>query len=61
MLLNLAEDVKVENKMVKRGIMPMLIKCLDHTASPNLILASVTFLWKLSVIAENKEALVRIF
>uniref|UniRef100_A0A914CMF9 Kinesin-associated protein 3 n=1 Tax=Acrobeloides nanus TaxID=290746 RepID=A0A914CMF9_9BILA len=57
LLLNLAEDIKVENKMVKRGVIPMLIKCLDHMASENLILAAVTFLWKLSVFMENKDAL----
>ena len=56
LLTNLADDLRVENKMVKRGILSILIKCLDHTHT-NLIMAAVQFLWKLSVFIENKDAM----
>uniref|UniRef100_A0A7E4ZWP1 Kinesin-associated protein n=1 Tax=Panagrellus redivivus TaxID=6233 RepID=A0A7E4ZWP1_PANRE len=56
LLQNLAEDVRVENKMVKRGILPMLIKCLEHS-SVELQVAAVNFMWKLSIFVENKDAM----
>uniref|UniRef100_A0A914ZHC8 Kinesin-associated protein n=1 Tax=Panagrolaimus superbus TaxID=310955 RepID=A0A914ZHC8_9BILA len=55
-LINLADDLRVENKMVKRGILTILIKCLDH-GTPNLMVSAITFLWKLSVFVENKDAM----
>ncbi|CAD5226876.1 unnamed protein product [Bursaphelenchus xylophilus] len=54
-LLNLSNDVKVEAKMVKRGVIPLLIKCVD--ADLYLAKASLAFLWKLSVFNENKQAM----
>ncbi|KAE9549849.1 hypothetical protein FO519_006935 [Halicephalobus sp. NKZ332] len=53
-LMNLADDIKVEIKMIKRGILQILLKCLEHSTI-NLQTATVTFLWKLSVFVENKE------
>ncbi|KAH7726541.1 cation diffusion facilitator family transporter containing protein [Aphelenchoides avenae] len=56
-LLNLADDIKVEHKMIKRGMIPILVKCLDHVASASLLKTTVTFVWKLSVFSENKDAM----
>uniref|UniRef100_A0AC35G9C6 Kinesin-associated protein n=1 Tax=Panagrolaimus sp. PS1159 TaxID=55785 RepID=A0AC35G9C6_9BILA len=56
-LINLADDLKVENKMVKRGILPILIKCLEH-GNVNLQISAATFLWKLSIFLENKDAMI---
>jgi len=55
-LLNLAEDLKIEVKMVKRGIIPILLRCLDHNTSAALLKATVNFIWKLSVL-ENRKVL----
>ena len=53
-LLNLAEDTKVEKKMKKRKIIPQLIRLLDRR---NLELRhlAVMFLKKLSIFVENKD------
>lgn len=53
-LLNLANDIQVEAKMVQKGIMQLLFKALEHD-SPKLLLVSIKFLWKLSQIAENQQ------
>ena len=55
-LFNLAEDVTVERKMVKRGLVGLLEGCLNHTHGDLLILA-VTFLKKLAIYEENKDAI----
>ena len=54
LLLNLAEDLKTEEKMKKKGIIRLLISVLNRT-NPELLILVVSFLKKLSVIAENKE------
>ncbi|KAF0305674.1 Kinesin-associated protein 3 [Amphibalanus amphitrite] len=54
LLLNLAEDVKTEEKMRRRGVVPLLCRCLDRD-SADLLLLVVTFLKKLSVYVENKD------
>uniref|UniRef100_A0A1I7XMF8 Kinesin-associated protein 3 n=1 Tax=Heterorhabditis bacteriophora TaxID=37862 RepID=A0A1I7XMF8_HETBA len=54
LLINLAHDVSVELKMVRRDIVPMLLKCLDYRDSRELILVTVQFLLKLSIFEENK-------
>ena len=56
MLLNLAEDTAIERKMKKRNIVAYLAKALDRQNVELLILA-VTFLKKLSVFRENKDAM----
>jgi hypothetical protein len=56
-LLNLADDIRVEHKMVKRGMLQFLTKCLDHVASPFLLKTTVQFLWKLSAFRENKDVM----
>ncbi|OWZ19116.1 Kinesin [Phytophthora megakarya] len=59
MLLNLAEDIHTERKMVKRKIVLFLIKLLDRVA-PDLVILTITFLKKLSIFEENKEAMVEL-
>ncbi len=53
LLLNLAEDPKVEEKMRKKHVVQLLIAVLDRSNDELLILA-VSFLKKLSIYVENK-------
>jgi hypothetical protein len=57
-LLNLAEDVAIEKKMVNRSINQYLCEYLDRTAEDPLLVA-LTFLKKLSIFEENKEKMVQ--
>ena len=57
LLLNLAEDVKTEEKMRRKGVLPLLCRCLERD-SADLLLLVVTFLKKLSVYVENKDDMV---
>ena len=56
MLLNLSEDPSVERKMKKRNISAYLCKMLERR-SVDLLVLSVTFLKKLSIYRENKDAM----
>ncbi|KUF92298.1 polyamine oxidase 4 [Phytophthora nicotianae] len=58
-LLNLAEDIHTERKMVKRKIVVFLTKMLDRVA-PDLVILTITFLKKLSIFEENKDAMVEL-
>lgn len=59
LLMNLAEDVKVEFKMVNREIVALLSKCIiDKHSNTDLLIAATQFLLKLSVFADNKDAMV---
>ena len=58
LLLNLAEDLKVELKMRNKAIIIQLIHALDRDNNDLLILV-VSFLKKLSVFVENKNDIVR--
>ncbi|KAI9207591.1 kinesin-associated protein-domain-containing protein [Polychytrium aggregatum] len=58
LLLNLAEDLKIEVKMVKRGIIKYLILMLDRT-TPELLILVVTFLKKMSIFRENKDEMMQ--
>ena len=58
LLLNLAEDLKVEMKMKNKSIIPMLVRTLDRNNHELLILV-VSFLKKLSIFVENKNDMVR--
>ncbi len=63
-LLNLAEDVNIELKMVNRAIISYLVRTLerrnpDRELLDDLHLLAVTFLKKLSVFRENKAEMVR--
>ncbi|XP_067001099.1 kinesin-associated protein 3 isoform X3 [Anabrus simplex] len=54
LLLNMAENTKVEDKMRKKNICGMLAKTLDRD-NPNLLHLVVTFLRKLSLFRENVD------
>ncbi|XP_022237019.1 kinesin-associated protein 3-like [Limulus polyphemus] len=54
LLLNIAEDTKVELKMVNRGIVSLLLRTLDRDL-PELLILVVSFLKKLSIFVENKN------
>ncbi|XP_046404614.1 kinesin-associated protein 3-like [Ischnura elegans] len=54
LLLNLAESLKLEEKMRRRNIVGMLIRCLDRD-NPDLLVLVLTFLKKLSIFRENKD------
>ena len=58
LLLNLAEDVAVELKMVNKGMPTMLMSLLDRR-TPELLIMAVTFLKKLSIYRENLDEMVR--
>ncbi len=57
LLLNLAEDLNIEVKMIKRDIVKYLINMLDRS-TPELLILVVTFLKKLSIFQENKNIMV---
>jgi len=55
-LLNLAEDIATEKKMVNRKMPVLLMGLLDRTHE-DLLLVALQFLKKLSVFEENKESI----
>ena len=56
-LLNLAEDVRIEHKMVKKqNIVHLLCGHLDRLSTP-VMLMTITFLQKLCVFEENKNTM----
>jgi hypothetical protein len=57
-LMHLAEDPKVEFKMVKKDIVGFLVKNIDRN-NINLIVVILLFLKKLSIYDVNKDAMVR--
>jgi hypothetical protein len=60
LLMNLAEDLNIEVKMVKRDIINYLMNMIDRS-TPELQILSVTFLKKLCVFKENKDQLIKVF
>lgn len=56
-LLNLAEEPKIERKMVRKNMVGILIKMLDRNDFQLLIIV-LLFLKKLSIISENKTQMV---
>lgn len=60
MLLNMAENVKVEDKMRKRNIVGLLVSSLERSTLELLVLVS-SFLLKLSVYRENKDEMVILY
>lgn len=54
LLLNVAENVRVEEKMRKKNIVKMLIKTLERK-NVDLLTLVVTFLKKLSIVRDNKN------
>jgi len=59
LLLNLAEDAKVEMKMKNKRIVYMLVQLLARE-NVDLLILVVSFLKKLSIFVENKTEMVRI-
>ena len=59
LLLNLAEDAKVEMKMKNKKIVYMLVQLLERE-NVDLLILVVSFLKKLSIFVENKTEMVRI-
>jgi hypothetical protein len=57
LLLNLSEDIKVETKMVNKGIVKFLVQALNRQ-NPELLILVVSFLKKLSIFIENKNQMV---
>ena len=55
LLMNIAEDTKVEAKMHKKGIVNLLLHILDRHHNSQLIFLAVSFLKKLSIMTENKD------
>ena len=55
-LLNLAEDVNVERKMVKKDLIPQLHAALSRS-STDLLCLCLSFVKKLSIFEENKDVL----
>lgn len=54
LLLNIAENVKFEEKMRKKNIVKMLLMALDRQ-NIDLLVLSITFLKKLSIVTDNKD------
>lgn len=54
LLLNIAENVKFEEKMRRKNITKMLIRTLDRN-NVDLLMLVVTFLKKLSIVRDNKD------
>ncbi|KAE8748254.1 hypothetical protein FOCC_FOCC005093 [Frankliniella occidentalis] len=54
LLLNIAENTRVEDKMRKKNVVGVLMKTLERS-TPELLILSVTFLKKLSLFKENKD------
>lgn len=57
LLLNLSEDIKVEEKMKRRGVSNNLVQLLTR-ANDELLILVISFLKKLSLYTENKDAMV---
>lgn len=57
LLLNLAEDAKVEMKMKNKKIVSMLVRLLERD-NVDLLILVVSFLKKLSIFVENKAEMV---
>lgn len=54
LLLNMAENVKLEEKMRRKNIVKMLIRSLDRQ-NIDLLMLIITFLKKLSIVCDNKD------
>ncbi|XP_077495305.1 kinesin associated protein 3 isoform X2 [Amblyomma americanum] len=59
LLLNVAEESRSEIKMVNRGLVPMLVECLEREQT-DLLLLAVCFLKKLSIYYENQAEMARL-
>lgn len=59
LLLNVAEETRSEIKMVNRGLVPMLVECLERE-QPDLLLLAVCFLKRLAIYYENQAEMARL-
>ncbi|CAK1549840.1 unnamed protein product [Leptosia nina] len=57
MLLNIADNVKVEEKMHKKDIVGLLIGAMERHSNIDLLILIVSFLQKLSIFIENKTSM----
>lgn len=58
-LLNLAEDLQIERKMIRRKIVPLLVSMLERN-NPDLLYIVLSFLKKLSVFGSNKDEMLEL-
>lgn len=58
-LINIAEDVLVEHKMVKRSLVDFLVSVFAYSTSAPLLILTAVFLKKLTLFEENKDAMIR--
>ncbi|CAI4231132.1 unnamed protein product [Auanema sp. JU1783] len=56
-LSNMASDLNIELKMIRRDLVPLLVQCLQYSTSNELLLSTVQFLLKVSIFEENKVLL----
>ncbi|KAJ8729488.1 hypothetical protein PYW08_001069 [Mythimna loreyi] len=57
MLLNIADNIKVEEKMHKKDIVGLLIGAMERHTNIDLLILIVSFLQKLSIFIENKTSM----
>lgn len=57
MLLNIADNVKVEEKMHKKDIVGLLIGAMERHSNIDLLILIVSFMQKLSIFVENKNSM----
>lgn len=57
LLLNIADNIKVEEKMHKKDIVGLLIGAIERHSNIDLLILIVSFLQKLSIFVENKNAM----
>nr|CAD2135219.1 unnamed protein product [Meloidogyne enterolobii] len=57
-LLNMSEDLRIENKMQRKGLLNLLFNALEHSSSSKLVFVVINFLWKLSQFVENQKNIV---
>ncbi|KAG6446230.1 hypothetical protein O3G_MSEX004368 [Manduca sexta] len=57
MLLNIADNVKVEEKMHKKDIVGLLMGAMERHSNIDLLILIVSFLQKLSIFVENKNSM----
>jgi len=54
----MSEDLRIENKMQRKGLLNLLFNALEHSSSSKLVFVVINFLWKLSQFVENQKNIV---
>ncbi|XP_026323030.1 kinesin-associated protein 3 isoform X2 [Hyposmocoma kahamanoa] len=57
MLLNIADNIRVEEKMHKKDIVGLLIGAMERHSNIDLLILIMSFLQKLSIFVENKNSM----